>query len=106
MGDAESGSAGRPSLQKSLSKRGSFAKQFRGGFAALPFDQALQIYHGICLLTCVAVAVLLAIFGNNTSVLFAIVVMLGAGFFGCALAPASSIAAGARVHAADQLRVF
>ena len=103
MGDAESGAAGRPSLERSMSKRGSFAAQFRGGFATLPFDQALQIYHGTCLLACVAVAVLLAIFGNNTSVLFAIVVLLGAGFFGCVLAPASSLAPGAHAHAAAQL---
>ena len=104
MGDAESGAAGRPSLERSMSKRGSFAAQFRGGFATLPFDQALQIYHGTCLLACVAVAVLLAIFGNNTSVLFAIVVLLGAGFFGCVLAPAS-LAPGAHAHAAAQLRM-
>lgn len=82
MGDAESGGAGRPSLQRSMSKRGSFAKQFRDAHQVLPFDQTLQIYHLGCLCVCVVVAVLLGIFGNNTSVLFAIAVLLGASFFG------------------------
>ena len=81
MGDAEN--AGRPSLQRSMSKRGKFAKQFKGAHQVLPFDQTMQIYHGVCLLACVVVAVLLGVLGNNTSVLLAIVVLLGAGFFGC-----------------------
>ncbi len=82
MGDAQTEDSGRPSLQRSMSKRGSFAKQFRGAHQVLPFDQTMQIYHVACFLACVVVAVLLAVLGNSTTVLFAIAVLLGASFFG------------------------
>jgi hypothetical protein len=82
---ADDPESGKPSLQRSMSKRKAFAESFLSGHQILAFDQPMQIYHGAAIFVCCLISLLLALLGNNTSMLLAVVVLLGAAFFGCVL---------------------